>query len=99
MSNEKMYLIDEVCEKLNISTHTLQKWYQWERYELKDGVVTENYLPIPNKLTDRRGKPKVWSEKQLKELQKFKNEMVMGRNGRYGKYSNPLHKKEEVVNE
>jgi hypothetical protein len=99
MSNEKIYLIDEVCEILKVSTHTLQKWYQWERYELRDGIVSENYLPIPNKLTNKRGKPKFWTENQIKELQKFKNEIVMGRNGRFGKYSNPLHKKEEKTNE
>lgn len=96
MSNEKTYLLNEVCEEVNISIHTLQKWYQWERYELKEGLVSKNYLPIPTKLTDKRGKPRIWTESQVEELKKFKENMVIGRKGRFGKYSNPLHKKEET---
>lgn len=92
MSTQKIYRADEICELLGISIHTLQKWYQWERYSLADGTVKEHYLPIPERLTNRRGKPKVWSEKQLKQLRKYKESIVVGRYGKYGKYTNPAHK-------
>lgn len=96
MSNEKTFRANEVCEALNISIHTLQKWYQWEKYELRDGIVSQKYLPEPTKILDQRGKPKTWTEKQIQQLQEFKKSIVSGRHGRYGKYTNPLHKKEEV---
>lgn len=100
MSNEKTYRANEVCEILGISIHTFQKWYQWEKAQLKDGSITKNYLPVPEKLTNQRGKPKYWTEKQVQQLKEYKSTIVVGRYGKYGKYSNPLHnKKEETENE
>jgi len=92
MSNEKKYRVDEVCEKVGISQHTMIRWYYWEGCELRDGVITERYLPIPEKDISKRGKPKYWTEEQIEQLKEFKKNMVVGRHGRYGKYSNPLHK-------
>ncbi len=95
MSNEKTYRINDVCKELGISVHTIQKWYQWERYALEDGSAKKHYLPQPQKLMDQRGKPKFWTEAQLKELKKYKDSIVVGRYGKYGKYSNPLHKEDK----
>lgn len=97
MSDEKIYLRDELCNELGISVHTLQKWYQWERYELSDGTVKQPYLPQPQQMEGLRGSPNYWTAEQLEILKKHKESMVVGRNGRYGKYSNPHHK-EEVAN-
>jgi hypothetical protein len=99
MTNEQKYRADEVCEQVGISPHTLIRWYYWENCELRDGIVEERYLPIPQKDISMRGKPKFWTKKQVEQLKEFKNNMVNGRHGRYGKYSNPLHKKEDKVNE
>lgn len=96
MSEQKTYRIDELCKELDVSIHTLQKWYQWEKMGLKDGSVVVPYLPEPQKLLDKRGKPKIWTQEQLKELKEYKSTIVVGRYGKYGKYSNPLHK--EVKN-
>ena len=95
MTNEKLYKVDEVCEQLQISPHTLLKWYQWERYSIRDGKVDSTYLPQPEKLKSSKGQPKVWTQEQIEELRVFKSNMVVGRNGRFGKYSNPLHKEEK----
>lgn len=94
MQNEKMYRVDDVCKELGISTHTLLKWYQWEQYELRDGKVDKNYLPIPEKNLHMKGRPKFWTADQIAELKAFKESIVFGRHGRYGKYSNPLHKED-----
>lgn len=100
MTNEKLYKVDEVCEQLQISPHTLLKWYQWEKYSIRDGKVTEQFLPQPIKLENQKGQPKAWTQEQIEQLKVFKENMVFGRNGRFGKYSNPLHnqKKEEKLN-
>lgn len=92
MSDEKIYLRDELCKALGISVHTLQKWYQWEKYELKDGTVKHSYLPKPQKVAGRRGSPKYWTESQLELLRDYKSTIVVGRHGKYGKYTNPYHK-------
>jgi transposase-like protein len=93
MSNEKKYSIIEVCEEIGISIHTLKKWYQWQSYELKDGSITEPYLPIPERLAGFRGRPQMWTKKQVEQLRKHKESIVMGRNGKWGRYSNPLYMK------
>lgn len=103
MSNKKVYRIDEVCKELNVSVHTLQKWYQWESRSLIEGTITERYLPVPEKLMNERGKPKIWTSSQIKELKKYASSIVVGRNGKYGRYTNPLHKQtkryqEEIEN-
>lgn len=99
MSNKKVYRIDEVCQMLEVSVHTLQKWYQWEHRALIDGTETEPYLPVPEKIMNERGKPKVWTEKQVKALKKYADSIVVGRNGKYGKYSNPDHKQTKKYQE
>lgn len=93
MTQQKIYRTGEVCELLNISPHTFAKWYQWERAQLKDGSITERYLPVADKLTNQRGKPKIWTQEQVEQLREYKNSIVYGRHGKYGKYSNPLHNK------
>lgn len=92
MSKQKTYRMLDLCKELGISVHTLSKWYQWEKLSLKDGLVKEPYLPVPEKLMNERGKPKIWTQQQLDQLRDYKSHIVMGRNGNYGRYSNPLNK-------
>lgn len=98
MSSEKTYRRNDLCEVLGISVHTLQKWYQWERYSLSDGTVTEKYLPEPHVFETERGKPQYWTEEQLEQLKAYRDSIVVGRKGKYGKYTNPHWHEKEVNN-
>ena len=92
MSNEKMYTADEICAELNISSFTLQHWYNLQSVQIKDGLITEKYLPEPIRVQTMRGKPRRWTEEMLNELRKYKEGIVIGRNGIYGIYTNPNYK-------
>ena len=87
-----MYNLYDVCEKLGVSTFTVKNWYRWENKLINEGKITERYLPQPKKLEHAKGSPRVWDEKMLKQLMKYKANMITGRNGIYGIYSNPYHK-------
>ena len=92
MSENKTYSQTELCEELNISTHTLTHWYSLEAVQLKEGLITEKYLPEPIRISDRRGKPRVWTQEMVDALRTYQSKIVTGRNGIYGAYSNPNHK-------
>ena len=95
MVENKNYYANDVCEILNISNYTLSNWYRWERKCLKDGGADKPYLPQPNYEMDVKGKPRYWTSEQIKQLESYKKNIVHGRNGKYGKYTNPLHKEKE----
>lgn len=95
MNEQKKYTIREAADMLNISPHTLQRWYHWQMRELTEGVIEEEYLPKPERLKSKRGAPNVWTSEQIEELRKHKESIVVGRNGRYGKYTNPQHHEKE----
>lgn len=90
--NKKYYNIDETCKKLKISRQTLNNWYRWEMHQLKDGIVTAHYLPIPMKDIKMRGKPRYWDDDMIDILKVYKKSMIIGRNGKFGKFTNPSHK-------
>ena len=87
-----MFTKQEVCEMLGISIHTLRTWYGWQFKLLKEGKIKKPYLPEPEKLTNKKGKPCVFSDKQIEQLKEYQHSIVHGRNGAYGMFSNPLHK-------
>ncbi len=88
-NEEKLYTENELCEILNISSWTLKTWYLWESRDIRNGLPS--YLPKPIKLTNRRGKPKRWTESMVNELKDYQGSIVKGRNGVHGAYSNPVH--------
>lgn len=92
MAKKKMYNVNELCEALEISYFTLTNWYKWENKRLKSGEVTEHYLPEPYRMKGQRGNPRAWDTKMLKALKKYKSSIVIGRNGIFGEYTNPVHK-------
>ena len=92
MSNEKLYRADEVCKELNISSYTISNWYNWERKQLKGGVVDKPYLPKPIRMEHTKGSPRCWTYAMIEELRNFQKTIVTGRNGIYGVYSNPYYK-------
>lgn len=87
-----MYNNYEVAEKLGISIYTLKNWYKWQRKRLREGLVSEPYLPEPDVDAHAKGSPRLWDDKMIEQLITYKNSIVIGRNGIYGKYSNPYHK-------
>lgn len=91
MSKQKEYRVYELCNELGISFYTLSNWYRYQTKQLQEGVITERYLPEPIRLEDIKGKPRVWTEKMVSELREYQKNIVTGRNGVYGKYSNPLY--------
>ena len=92
MINEKTYTADEICELLNISKFTFQHWYDLQSKQIRDGLITEKYLPEPIRLEGMRGKPRRWTDKMVNTLRKYKEGIVIGRNGIYGVYTNPNYK-------
>lgn len=95
LKNENGYKLCEVCEILNISTYTLANWYRWEKRQLEDGIVKEKYLPEPKRLIHEKGQPRVWSEEDVKKLLEHQKNIITGRNGIFGEYSNPYYKNTE----
>lgn len=91
MSNEKMFTADEVCKELKITIYTLRNWYNWERKQLEAGNVSSSYLPEPIRNVHAKGKPRMWSKEMVLQLKDYQKTIVMGRNGNYGMYSNPMH--------
>lgn len=91
--NEKVLLnATQVCEELKITRYTLSNWYNWERLQLRDGIIKMPKLPKPLVAEGQKGKPRMWTQKMLIELKEYQKGIIMGRNGSYGKYSNPYHK-------
>ena len=84
-----MYSRKDVCEKLGISEYTLDTWYLWESRSLKNGDVSAHYLPVPVKDKSLKGCPRRWSLEMIIDLKDYQNKIVRGRNGIYGKYTNP----------
>mgnify|MGYP002623803921 CR=1 FL=1 len=85
------YNLNQLCDKLDVSIWTIRNWYSWEKQLLKEGKITEPYLPQPKKFEDVQGKPRMWTDDAIAELKKYKDNIVIGRNGVYGKYTNPEH--------
>lgn len=92
MKNEKKYSVNEICEALNISTFTLRHWYDLQMKQIKDGLIEKEYLPSPERDVTMKGRPRYWTDKQLKQLKEYQSSITYGRNGIYGVYSNPNHK-------
>lgn len=87
-----MYDANETAEKLGISIWTLKSWYMWENKRLKNGEIKKRYLPQPKRIENKKGRPRIWDEKMIERLKKYKDKIIIGRNGVYGEYTNPLHK-------
>lgn len=90
-----MYKANEVCDILGITIWTLTNWYQWERISLEDGTINERVLPIPTKVPNVKGKPRMWSDEQLEELKQFQTAIVRGRNGIMAKVTNPKSRRRD----
>lgn len=91
MKNEKVYRANEICEELKITDFTLANWYNWENKQLKQGLITERYLPQPLIVEHEKGRPRIWTQEMLEQLKEHKSKIITGRNGIYGMYSNPNH--------
>ena len=88
MFDDLIYSKEDVCSMLGITHFTLENWYRWERKELKEGAIDVKYLLVPTKLENVKGKPLRWSLSMINELIEYKNSIVRGRNGKFGKYTN-----------
>lgn len=80
---------NDVCNILGISQYTIVSWYRWQKKQLDNGEVSEEYLPRPKQQENVKGRPLMWSLEMLEELKKYQETIVKGRNGVYGKYTNP----------
>lgn len=88
-----MYNLYQVCEQIGVSTYTVKNWYRWENSLIKTGKITERYLPQPERQIHTKGSPRMWTDKMIEQLKEFKSNIVVGRNGIYGEFSNPYHTK------
>lgn len=96
MSTEKTFDYDQTAAALKISRHTLKTWYLWESKQLREGSITEHYLPRPHIEHNKRGNPRYFTSSDIKELKKYKETIVVGRKGKYGRFSNPNHKEVQI---
>ena len=87
-----MYNLYEVCEQLGVSTYTVKNWYMWENRLIKQQKIKKRYLPQPKKQKHTKGSPNMCDDKMIEQLKEFKANIVTGRNGIYGEFSNPYHK-------
>lgn len=79
---EKMYSIEEVAVKLGVSYKTICNWYAYKRKFPED--VWAQKLP-EYKLGGMRNAKRLWTEQDLEQLFKFKEELPRGRGGVLGK--------------
>jgi hypothetical protein len=87
-----MYNASETCKILGITSFTLTNWYAWERKLIKSGRISEPYLPQPIRITNKKGKPRMWDSAMVEQLRAYQKTIVVGRNGKFGEFSNPSHK-------
>ena len=87
-----MYNVNEVAQKIGKSVHTVKNWYRCEREQLKDGSISETYLPQPQRMEHLLGKPLMWSDEDIEKLIEHRDSIKFGRYGVLGKYTNPDNK-------
>lgn len=92
MTGQNMYNAGQVAKILDITEFTLSNWYNWENKQVKNGLSDKNPLPQPIKLEHAKGKPRMWTSEMIVQLKEYKKGIVIGRNGKFGAYSNPSHK-------
>lgn len=93
MNNETLLNANEVCKELNISSYTLANWYRWENKSLRSGELKKRYLPVPVIDYSKRGAPRYWNADMVNQLREYKQSIVVGRKGIYGKYTQKYYKK------
>ena len=86
---DDLYSKQQVCDILGISFYTLNNWYRWQKKSLDSGEISEEYLPNPIKITNAKGCPLMWTMHMIERLKEYKKRIVRGRNGEFGKYTNP----------
>ncbi len=86
--DECVYSRNQVCEMLGISSFTIINWYQWQDKLIKAGEVTNNYLPVPEKRQNVKGRPLMWSLEMINQLRTYQDSIKHGRNGIYGRFTN-----------
>ena len=87
-----LYSKQEVAKELDVSIYTITNWYKWESKLIRTSEIKQRFLPIPTKIRYAKGQPNYWSFEQIEQLREFKDNMIKGRNGMFGKFTNPKHK-------
>lgn len=85
---ERYYNRTEVCEILGITNFTITNWYRWQNTLIKNGEIDKQYLPAPIRQKNVKGQPLFWTDEMVDELKKYKDSIIHGRNGVYGKFTN-----------
>lgn len=83
-----IYNIEQVSKMLGVTIYTVRNWYMWQNKLIKSGEVEKKYLPIPEKQIHAKGKPSMWSLEMIDDLRMYQKDIVRGRNGNYGKFTN-----------
>lgn len=96
-TNTETFSMEQICDYIGISSHTLKAWYMWEKKDIANGFVKEPYLPQPNRNTFKPGKPREWTHAQLEQLMEYKLTHPRGRSGIHGRYT--VRKKENTNGE
>lgn len=87
-----MYTLTETAELIGVSIHTIDTWYKHQAQAIRDGYITEEFLPKPLIEEHLSGKPRRWTPEMVEQLKAYRATIVRGRNGVMGRYSNPNHK-------
>lgn len=94
--DECVYSKRQVCDILGISSFTIANWYRWQKKLIESGEIEREYLPAPEKRENEKGRPCMWSLTMIDQLRRYQEGIVHGRNGIYGRYTDPKKYRDEV---
>ena len=84
----------QVANRLNISTYTLKRWYQfWENLKATDikeldRLIKEGMPILPDYIHFGNRGDRIWDEEDITDLEAFKNWVPATKNGIFKKYIN-----------
>ena len=74
--------IEELCVLVGVSTQTINNWYKWKRDYADPDDKLAKILPDYHQEGTKR--TRYWTEKDVKQVIKFKESMIRGRYGVMG---------------
>lgn len=79
-SRDDLLSVEEVAVSLGVSVQSINIWYRWKRQNPDNDRA--KMLPEFIQLGPRQAR--YWEKSSLRQIEEFKNSIVMGRNGAMG---------------
>lgn len=78
-TNEKLYDVNELSEKLGVKPSTIKRWYIWYNNTPESQIPKGVYLPNPKQSAPRQ--KRFWTEQDYESLLEFKSMIKRGSAG------------------